>query len=176
MATVYGIVKGAGGTISLYSEPGHGTVCCVHLSAAPGTERRPPRTAASGVQGGRGERVLVVEDETALRQVTARILQAGGYTVTHTGSPAEALSLIEHGHAFDLLLTDVVMPEMLGTELGVRVAEIRPDLPILYMSGYIDPLVGARYQISDPELIVQKPFSREDLLARVRDTFDRTTR
>ena len=68
------------------------------------------------------------------------------------------------------------MPEMLGTELAVRVAEIRPDLPSLYMSGYIDPLVGTRYQISDPELILQKPFSRADLLAKVRDTLDRTTR
>ena len=176
LATVYGIVKGAGGTISLYSESGHGTVCCVHLPAAPGIERRTPRTAARGAQGGQGERVLVVEDETALRQVAARILQTGGYTVTHTGSPTEALSLIEHDDAVDLLLTDVVMPEMLGTELAVRVAEIRPDLPILYMSGYIDPLVGARYQMSDPERIVQKPFSREDLLARVRDTLNRTTR
>ena len=69
---------------------------------------------------------------------SAGSIQAGGYTVTHTGSPAEALSLIEQ-EAFDLLLTDVVMPEMLGTELGVRIAEMRPDLPILYMSGYIDP-------------------------------------
>ncbi len=176
LATVYGIVKGAGGTISLYSEPGHGTVCRVHLPVAPGAERRPPRTAASGAQSGRGERVLLVEDESAMRQIAARILEAGGYSVAHTGSPIEALSLIEHADAFDLLLTDVVMPEMLGTELGVRVAEIRPDLPILYMSGYIDPLIGARYQISDPELIVRKPFSREDLLARVRDALARTTR
>jgi CheY-like chemotaxis protein len=64
---------------------------------------------------------------------------------------------------------------MLGTELAVRAAEIRPDLPILYMSGYTDPLVGARYQISDPERIVQKPFSREHLLTRVRDTLNRAT-
>ena len=176
LATVYGIVKRAGGTISLYCEPGHGTTCRIHLPAAPGTERPPPRAAATGVQGGRGERVLVVEDETALREIAARILHAGGYTVSHTGSPTEALSLIEHDDAVDLLLTDVVMPEMLGTELAVRAAEIRPDLPILYMSGNIDPLVGARYQISDPELIVQKPFSPEDLLARVRDTLNRATR
>ncbi len=175
LATVYGIVKQAGGTIALYSEPGRGTVCKVHLPAAPGASPR-VRSVPPATNAGRGERVLVVEDEDAVRRMATRILEAHGYAVTSLESAAQALALITGGEQFDLLLSDVIMPEMLGIELGARVAAVAPELPMLYMSGYIDPLLDFEHDSLDLERLIEKPFSGPALLTSVRRALDESAR
>ncbi len=173
LATVYGIVKQAGGTVALYSEPGRGTVCKVHLPAAAGAALHvrgaPPATTA-----GHGERILVVEDEDAVRRMATRILESHGYDVTSSDSASQALALVTSGEPFNLLLSDVVMPEMLGIELGARVGEVAPGLPVLYMSGYIDPLLNVEHASLDAERFIEKPFSGTALLTSVRRALDAT--
>src|SRR6185369_7648077 len=135
LATIYGIVTGAGGHVQIYSEPGLGTTFTVLLGATdaplpePADRREPPR--------GHGETILVVEDEAAMLEVTRRLLADAGYEVL-TASGGEGALRIASGYAGEihLLLTDVVMPGMLGKEVAVKVAQLRPQIAVLYMSGY----------------------------------------
>jgi PAS domain S-box-containing protein len=168
LATVYGIVTGAGGQISLYTEPGEGTVFRVHLPAVdspvPSGSAEPADDLTS-----LGERVLLVEDEDAVRDLAKRILTEAGYWVTATSAGSDAVALLEDPkREFDVLISDVVMPGMRGVELARRAAQLRPKLPVLMMSGYTTPLDEAdRVAIAEAPLL-EKPFSRRDLLGEVR--------
>ena len=172
LTTVYGIVTEAGGNIRIYSEPGLGTTVRVHLPAtsttvpATGSDRREPARPL-----GRGETVLVVEDEDSVRQLTERILSRAGYEVLVAPLGSIALEACEEAEQpIDLLLTDVVMPEMLGPELVERATAIRSDLRVLYMSGYIHQATG---QDPPEDLdVVEKPFTAHELLSRVRQALD----
>jgi PAS domain S-box-containing protein len=172
LATVYGIVTGAGGQISLYTEPGEGTVFRVHLPAVdspvPGSSVEPADDLTS-----LGERVLLVEDEDAVRDLAKRILTEAGYWVTATSAGGEALALLEDPkREFDVLISDVVMPGMRGVELARRAAQLRPKLPVLMMSGYTTPLDEEdRVALAEAPLL-EKPFSRRDLLGEVRRLID----
>jgi PAS domain S-box-containing protein len=172
MATVYGIVTAAGGQISLYSEPGEGTVFRIHLPAVDSTV--PSDSSEVAVHGpGRGESVLLVEDEDAVRALAERILAEGGYRVTATSRGAEAVGLLEDPrHEFDLLISDVVMPEMRGVELARRAQELRPELPVLMMSGYTSPMADEDRKAMAEAPLLEKPFSRRDLLGEVRTLLD----
>src|SRR5665213_2102169 len=133
LPTVFGIVAQAGGEIQLFSEPGIGTTCRVLL---PTTDRTPTigrsLTEPRDLHG--TETVLVVEDEDALREVARRILSRNGYVVLTSANGPEAIALVErHTGVIDLLLTDVIMPQMLGKEVAARIQEFRPGLPVLYM-------------------------------------------
>jgi PAS domain S-box-containing protein len=172
LATVYGIVTGAGGQIGIYSEPGEGTVFRVHLPAVDSSVSTGPELADVDALG-RGERVLVVEDEDAVRTLAKRILTEGGYRVIAASRGAEALELLKDpGQEFDLLISDVVMPEMRGVELVRRAAELRPDLPVLMMSGYTTPLGDEDRRAMAEAPLLEKPFSRRDLLGEVRALLD----
>ena len=142
LATVYGIVTETGGAVFLYSEGGLGTTVRVYLPATdePVTTRHEDTTT---IVAGKGERILVVEDEEAMRDVALRILRRNGYEVLGAASGAEALSMLEAGPC-DLLLTDVIMPQMLGRELVERAHHRMPALPVLYMSGYSQGVLGPR--------------------------------
>jgi PAS domain S-box-containing protein len=176
LATVYGIITRAGGRIDLHSEIGAGTTVEVHLPAAavdpaarqPGAERAPT---------GRGQVVLVVEDEPDVRRMVERILTHGGYSVIDVGGGEEALEVCSNPDlAIDLLLTDVIMPEMLGTELLERMSPLRPELPVLFMSGYSHAVLSPEALAQRPRArFIEKPFSRENLLRSVAATLGAET-
>jgi CheY-like chemotaxis protein len=167
LATVYGIVNQAGGDISIYSEVGVGTRVHVLLPAsdAPPThseaEAAPAREQASAT-------ILVVEDADDLREITDLILTKDGYHVITASNGPEALDVIRHhGGRIDLLLTDVVMPLMQGRELAQRIAAMQPDIRILYMSGYAQPILGIGGTLDEGVLLLEKPFTEPALLAKV---------
>ncbi|WP_432840531.1 PAS domain S-box protein [Dactylosporangium sp. CA-092794] len=169
LATVYGIVVQAGGTVHIYSEPGVGTTITILLPASD-AEPRTDDAARAARPPGRGQTILVAEDEPALREVTTRILRRGGYTVLAAADGVAALQMAsEHGGPIDLLLTDVVMPGMLGRVLAERLQRLRPSTRVLFMSGYAQPVLTSN-GILDPGVhLLEKPFTGPDLLNAVGD-------
>jgi signal transduction histidine kinase/CheY-like chemotaxis protein len=163
LATVHGIVAQAGGSVQIYSEAGLGTTFTILL---PTTDAPVPgQTGDQLVRPARGggETILVVEDEPALLEVTRRILDENGYEVLVATRGAEALELAdEHAGEIDVLLTDVVMPGMLGKEVAERLTAQRPGVRVLFMSGYAQPVVGLTGELID------KPFTEAALLDRLR--------
>jgi CheY-like chemotaxis protein len=129
------------------------------------TESETPRTT----QGGGGETILVVEDEPAMLEVTRRILEHHGYNVLPARSGLEAIRLAtEHYGAIDVLLTDVVMPAMLGKEVAERVTALRPETQVLFMSGYAQAVIAPMGDLADGREIIDKPFTEAGLLERLR--------
>ncbi len=171
LATVYGIVAQTGGHCRIYSERGIGTTFTVLL---PATDEVPIPTEADHVTvriG--GATVLVVEDEDLMREVTTRILERNAYHVLAASSGREALEVLaRYDGIVDLLLTDVVMPKMLGKEVAERVRALRPGTRVLYMSGYAQPVLGERGTLDPGVILIEKPFSEPKLLAKVRDVLD----
>jgi CheY-like chemotaxis protein len=173
LATVYGIVKQSGGSIFVYSEPGLGTTFKMFL---PRTEQaadptNAPDLAPESLDG--AETILVVEDQTEVLSVTRSILTRHGYKVLEAVNGAEALSIMENPEgSVDLLLTDVIMPGMSGPELAERLATRRPDLRVLYTSGYTDDTV-VRHGVLDAGMaFIQKPFTPSGLLGKIRGLLD----
>jgi PAS domain S-box-containing protein len=169
LATIYGIVTQAAGYIRLYSERGFGTTCTVMLpvtaAAAPDDSELDERDLT-----GHGELVLVVEDEDGIREVTRRVLERGGYRVLTASGGAEALALVRaHEAPIDLLITDVIMPQMMGHELAGEIATLRPATRVMYMSGYAQPLVGANQGLPADTILIEKPFTEHTLLVSVRE-------
>jgi PAS domain S-box-containing protein len=164
LATVYGIVTQAGGAITIHSAPGAGTTFTITF---PVTEERavPVQENVSYHRVPAGETVLVVEDEQALREVTHRIFSRGGYHVITAANGAEAVAL---AHDYDgeihLVLTDVVMPNMLGKEVVERIREIRPGVEVLYMSGYAQPVLASQGRLDPGVNLIEKPFSAAALI------------
>jgi signal transduction histidine kinase len=172
LATFYGIITGAGGHAQIYSEPGVGTTITGLLPAtgkeAPGTaqpQAAPPR--------GRGETILLVEDEASLQELASLILARSGYQVRAARTALEAPAIAaDAGQPIDLLLTDVVMPEMLGNEVARRIHAVRPALPVLYMSGYAQPVLDTHGAFASQTDLLEKPFTEATLLTRVRRAID----
>jgi PAS domain S-box-containing protein len=166
LATVYGIVTQAEATIDINSEPGAGTTLTIMLPVTeeaavtiedPATYQRTPQ----------GETVLVVEDQEALREVTERIFTRNGYLVITAANGPEALAVAaSHEGEIHLLVTDVVMPKMLGKEVAERIRQFRPDIEVLYMSGYAQPVLASQGRLEPGMALVDKPFSEADLLAK----------
>jgi PAS domain S-box-containing protein len=173
LATVYGIVKQAGGYAQIYSEQGVGTTFTVLL---PATERRgaDAELAVQAERAVRGETVLLVEDEPALREVTRRMLAAGGYRVLTAANGPEALALADvHGEEIDLLLTDVIMPQMPGPQLAERMRERRASLRVLFMSGFAQPILDSSELLLDGVALIEKPFSGPALFAKIAEVLAR---
>jgi hypothetical protein len=170
LATVYGIITQAGGSVDIHSEPGLGTAVCALLPAAPEQASRRVRQGTSA--GGQGETILLVEDEESLRELARRILCRNGYKVSVAATGPDAVRrACDPGEPIDLLLTDVIMPEMLGHQVAARVREVRPAVPVLYMSGY-GQAVLATQEAGGRADILDKPFTEPGLLARVRQALD----
>ncbi len=175
LATVYGIVTQAGGTIEVYSEKGLGTTISVLLPATD-EDAAPDLAPAGGGDDlrGQGETILVVEDEASLRELTSRILTRNGYQVCVVSGGAEAVRRAgDPAQAIDLLLTDVVMPEMLGNEVAARIGAIRPGVPALFISGYAQPILDIHGVPAPHYDILEKPFTEGALLTRVRNAISR---
>jgi PAS domain S-box-containing protein len=171
LATVYGIVKQNDGFIDLESAPGEGTAVRLYLSRAAADAAEAPAAPASGAPHARGrETILLVEDERNLRELTARLLTDLGYRVLAAPGPLEALALCDDPSGpIDLLLTDVVMPEMNGRQLADRVRAHRSATRVLFMSGYTQDAVAERGVSTAGMPFLAKPFSLAALSARVRE-------
>ena len=174
LATVYGIVKQAGGHVSVYSEPGHGTTFRVYWPAADASATPPPVPPADsgGLTG--TETILLCEDDESVRRLTEQFLQAAGYTVLVAARGSVALArAAEYQGAIDLLVTDVIMPDMNGRKLAEALTTSRPDLRTLFISGYTANVI-AHHGVLDPGVeFLEKPFGRRKLLVRVREVLDR---
>jgi PAS domain S-box-containing protein len=176
LSTVYGIVTQADGIVQIYSEPGLGTTITVLIPACrEGVQFQARVPVPASDERGNGEAILLVEDEESLRQLANRILTGHGYHVHQVTSGTSALEYAANpANPIDLLLTDVVMPGMLGTDVADRVREHRPSLPIVFMSGYAQPIL-ASHGASGPGMnILEKPFTEATLLTRVHQALDRT--
>jgi PAS domain S-box-containing protein len=168
LSTVYGIVSKAGGAVSIYSAPGVGTTVRVYLPAISGAAEGPLIVATATPKRASGERILVVEDQDDVREVTVRILRRNGYSVLEASSAAEAIELAA-GCAIDLVLTDVVMPTMTGQELVEHLRALTPSLPVLFMSGYAQGVLRHRDVPGKGVALIQKPFDDIGLLTRVQE-------
>ncbi|MBI3895895.1 MAG: response regulator [Acidobacteria bacterium] len=174
LATVYGIVKQSGGYIWVYSEPGKGTTFKIYLPrvAAGVPEVETERVSPPASKG--EETVLVVEDEGMLRELACEFLQSSGYAVLEAGNGPKAVE-ISRGYQgpIHLLMTDAVMPGMSGRELAQRLHDDRPDLKVLYVSGYTDDAVLRNGLLEPGTAFLQKPFTRDSLSRKVREVLDR---
>ncbi len=165
LSTAYGIVKQSEGYIWLYSEPGHGTSIKVYLPQVSAPLSRPSRPVVA--PRGQGETILVVEDEEAVRTLVRRTLEEAGYEVLEAADGRAGLKLMLTA-AVDLVLCDVILPEMSGHELGRRIEAVRPDVPVLYMSGYPGLEVVERGLIAPDAPFIEKPFTADGLAQAVR--------
>jgi PAS domain S-box-containing protein len=168
LATVYGIITQARGNVQVYSEPGLGTTLTAYLPVtSEGATAAPPPAAPVP---GDGQVVLIVEDEPAMREVTRRILADNGYQVTAVAGGQEALGALTHRLAhIDLLLTDVIMPQMQGKELASRVLALHPGTRVVFMSGYTQGLLSAQGVLEPGVQLIEKPFSEEALLIKLHE-------
>jgi CheY-like chemotaxis protein len=174
LATVYGIVKQAGGHVTAESEPGRGARFRIYLPRLRGEHEGAPVTAEAPAEPGGQQTILLIEDEPALRELLREVLAEAGYRVFAVGDGEAGLAAArEHREALHLLLTDVVMPRMSGREVAARLRLERPGLRVLYMSGYTD---NAIFQHGLPEpgaTFLQKPIGPETLVRRVRELLGR---
>jgi CheY-like chemotaxis protein len=174
LATVYGAVKQNNGFINVYSELGQGTTFKIYLPRH-AAKQAPPAEAGRAQAEGRGsETILLVEDEPAILKMVILMLEREGYTVLGAGTPGEAIRLArEHAGRIDLLMSDVVMPEMNGRDLAKNILSLYPDIRLLFMSGYTANVI-AHQGVLDPGVhFLQKPFSRVHLIAKLREALDR---
>jgi CheY-like chemotaxis protein len=175
LATVHGIIKQSGGDILVRTAPGRGTTFTIYL---PATEAPLPlddrvvladaRTAVPGT-------VLLIEDDDAVREFAREVLRSRGWRVVEAAGPTEALSIVTEGEeTFDVVVTDVVMPGLSGGELADRLEQLRPGVPVLFVSGYADVDVIGRGQLRAGRQLLSKPFTGAELAYRVQELFAAT--
>lgn len=170
LSTIYGIVKQNNGFINVYSEPGQGSAFKIYLPRHETEESNPGASAKSHEQMPTGsETILIVEDEAAIVHLTRGMLEKLGYSVITARKPEDALQLAaSHEGRIDLLITDVVMPEMNGRDLSARLSVNNPALQTLFMSGYTADLIAHHGVLDKGVQFIEKPFSHKDLAAKVR--------
>jgi PAS domain S-box-containing protein len=178
LSTVYGIVKQSGGYIWVYSEVGRGTTFKIYLPRISGVGDAPAQVAppirVQKVEPGT-ETILLVEDEANLRYLARQYLEKQGYKVIEAADGAVAMQIVvAHEGVIHLLLTDVIMPGMNGRELSQRITEIRPNVKVLYMSGYTESVIGQNGTLDAGVRLLQKPFNLRDLKNKVREVLDAT--
>jgi two-component system, cell cycle sensor histidine kinase and response regulator CckA len=177
LSTVYGIIKQSGGNIWAYSEPGLGTTFKIYLprvEKAAKAYRPRLKTKEAGAPGGT-ETILLVEDEDAVRTMVSKILKNKGYTVLEARQGNEAIEICERNEgSINLMVTDVIMPHMSGRELAARLAPKRPEMRVLYMSGYPDNTIVQHGVLEPGTAFLQKPFTINALELKVREVLDGT--
>jgi len=171
LSTVYGVVRQSGGHIWVYSELGLGTTFKIYLPCAgqPARVQQPPAAPAESLRG--SETILLVEDEEALRGLARSLLEDSGYTVLEAELPEAAIeTALQHSGKIHVLLTDLVMPGMTGKDLAAKLAPTRPEMKVVFMSGYTS---FTHAGLADSEIaLLTKPFTREKLLRKLRETLE----
>lgn len=173
LSTCYGIVKQSGGDIQINSETDVGTTVKIYFPRAAQEASPQKLSLEGGVYQTGDETILVVEDEASLRKMVKRILSNHGYTVIVAGHGEEALRIIhDYDNPIDLVITDVIMPRMGGKELSDRIQSLNDTMKILFMSGYTDQSIVHQGVIDPGVFFIQKPFTQQSLLKKVRDVLD----
>jgi two-component system, cell cycle sensor histidine kinase and response regulator CckA len=177
LSTVYGVVKQSGGCVTVSSQPDQGAAFGIYLPRASELpERRIPAQPGAASSTGT-ETILLVEDEAVVRDLVCEILRESGYVVLSANSGADAMeTTAEHIKPIDLLITDVVMPEMSGPELANILRRARGEMRVLYMSGYTDDAVLVRQGLPENSAFLRKPYTPQQFLQKVRETLDATPR
>ena len=170
LATVFGVVKQSGGSIYVYSEEGRGTTFKIYLPAATAGSLEAADAAGDGAAERGSETIMVVEDDASVRDLVRIMLESKGYSVVAAAGAEEAEQLCTD--AVDLLLTDVVMPEVNGRVLAERLSLTSPSMRILFMSGYSDEAVYRHGEISPNASFIEKPFTDRTLARKVREVLD----
>jgi two-component system, cell cycle sensor histidine kinase and response regulator CckA len=176
LSTVYGIVKQNSGSIYVYSEPGQGSIFKIYWPSA--KESAPPEPEVEkkvSIENLRGnESILLVEDDDPVRNFAVNTLREFGYNVIEASNGKKALNMVKKRMlTVNLLLTDLIMPEMNGKELAEKIKELIPEAAVLYASGYTDEHIIHRYKLEEGIHFIQKPYSSHDLAAKVRDALDK---
>jgi PAS domain S-box-containing protein len=177
LSTVYGIIKQSGGHVWVDSTPGQGTAFRIYMPHATSRDSLPTVSPRAHVPAAGQETILLVDDEEALRVAARRMLQRAGFTVLQACDGADALRVMsEHNGPVHALVTDVVMPGVGGLELVRRLREVRPDLPTLFISGYTEEGVRTQGALHPDAAFLEKPFSPEDLIKKVREVIAKPVR
>ena len=175
LSTVYGIIRQSGGNIWVYSELGKGTTFKVYLPLVEEEPQPAVATASAAPMKGGSETVLLVEDEDMVRKLASELLAEGGYTVLEANGGEAAIHLgKEHTARIDLLITDVVMPNLSGKEVAEQLRAIHPETRVLFMSGYTDEAIVHHGIVDSGIAFIQKPFSERTLAQKIRDVLDGT--
>jgi PAS domain S-box-containing protein len=175
LSTVYGIVKQHRGHITVYSEPGTGTIFKVYLPMAEAIREKPPKAPSVRLRPHGKETILIVEDESLVRNLTREALEMLGYLALTASDPLEAVALSdEHEGPIHLLLTDVVLPQMDGSTLFGKISSKRPEMKVLYMSGYTENFIVHHGVLDRSVHFIPKPFTVEALAAKIRRILDET--
>jgi len=174
LATVYGIVKQNNGFINIYSEPGQGTTFRIYLPRHVGKTDLMQKADLVEPAARGHETILLVEDDPVILKMTKMMLEKQGYTVLAANTPVEAIRLAgEHLDKIHLLITDVIMPEMNGPDLAKNILPFNPNIKHLFMSGYTANVIAHHGVLDVGVHFIQKPFSKQDITAKVRDALDK---
>lgn len=171
LSVLLGVVEQHGGFVEVQSQPDRGSVFSINLPAKASLSALKPVAVDSEVLTG-NELVLVVEDEPMVMDLAKKMLESGGYTVVAAADGRTALELVEQHEDIALAVLDVVLPELSGKELADRISSIRPDLPMMFVSGYAPGGVHTNFVLEEGLTLLQKPYSRDDLLNQVRSVID----
>jgi PAS domain S-box-containing protein len=176
LAIIYGIVKQNHGFVNVYSEPGRGTCFKIYLPRHHAAEQTRDDTLPEKLIPTGNETILLVEDEPAILRMTRMMLERKGYSVLPAATPADALGIANaSGGKIDLLMTDVVMPEMNGRDLAEKVTKIFPDIKLLFMSGYAADVITHQGVLEEGVAFMQKPFATNELAKKIREVLDNSS-
>jgi signal transduction histidine kinase/CheY-like chemotaxis protein len=170
LATVYGIVKQNNGFINVYSEPDRGTTIRIYLPQIKGKTSEIEYENVKEIPEGHNETVLIVEDDISILKLGEKILESLGYNVICCATPSDAIQKVtENKGKIDLLLTDVIIPEMNGRELSENIKQVYPDIKVLFMSGYTANIIAHRGVLEDGVNFISKPLSKKDMAVKIRE-------
>jgi len=172
LSMVYGFIKQSAGHIKIYSEEGYGTTIKMYLPPGTGVSQTAEAAFIAEIESGH-ETILVVEDDRLVREYVLTQLRSLGYVTLDAGNAAEALAIIEAGHRFDLLFTDIIMPgTMNGRQLADAILKKRPDLKVLFTSGYTENAIIHHGRLDTGVLLLAKPYRKSDLARMIRKAID----